>query len=267
MEKYNISERRACRAVGQPRNTQRYKLRKLPDEDELTHRILELAFKYGSYGSRMITAFLKQEGWTVNHKRVERIWREQHLKADRKQKKKGRLWLNDGSCIRLRPEYPMHVWSYDIVEDKTHDGKKFRILNIIDEYTRECHATYVARRITSRQVIECLGEVFLQKGLPEYLRSDNGSEFIAKKVRGFLERLGTKATYITPGSPWENGYVESFNARMRAEFLNRELFYTLKEAQVLTEQWRRFYNEIRPHSSLGYKPPAPQTVLVGAVGF
>jgi len=266
MEKYNISERRACRAVGQPRNTQRYKLRKLPDEDELTHRILELAFKYGSYGSRMITAFLKQEGWTVNHKRVERIWREQHLKADRKQKKKGRLWLNDGSCIRLRPEYPMHVWSYDIVEDKTHDGKKFRILNIIDEYTRECHAAYVARRITSRQVIECLGEVFLQKGMPEYLRSDNGSEFIAKRVSEFLERLGTKATYITPGSPWENGYVESFNARMRAEFLNRELFYTLKEAQVLTEQWRRFYNEIRPHSSLGYKPPAPQTVLAGAVG-
>lgn len=267
MEKYSISERRACRAVGQPRNTQRYEIRKLPDEDELTHRILELAAQYGSYGSRMITAFLKREGWAVNHKRVERIWREQHLKADKKQKKKGRLWLNDGSCIRLRPEYPMHVWSYDIVEDKTHDGKKLRILNIIDEHTRECHASYVARRITSRQVIECLGEVFLQKGIPEYLRSDNGSEFIANRVREFLERLGTKATYITPGSPWENGYVESFNARMRAEFLNRELFYTLKEAQVLTEQWRVFYNTVRPHSSLGYKPPAQQTVLGGAVGF
>ena len=262
MDKYKISERRACRAISQPRSTQRYELKRLPDEDDLTYRIIELANKYGAYGPKMITGLLRGQGIVVNHKRVERIWREQHLKTEKKQKKKGRLWTNNGSCIRLRPEYPMHVWSYDMVEDKTRDGKKFRILNILDENTRECLACYVARRITSKHVIECLGEVFIQKGMPEYLRSDNGSEFIAKRVRGFLERLGTKPTFITPGSPWENGYVESFNSRMRAEFLNRELFDTLLEAKVLTEQWRVFYNTIRPHSSLGYKPPALQTILL-----
>ena len=202
MEKHHISERRACRAIGQPRNTQRYKIKRLPDEDALTHKIIELANQYGCYGPRMITGLLKSLGMHVNHKRVERIWREQSLKVPKKQKKKSRLWTNDGSCIRLRPEYPKHVWSYDIVEDKTYDGRKIRILNILDEYERECMACYVSGKISSVQVIECLSETFLRYGMPEYLRSDNGSEFIAKRVREFLSRLGTQPTYITPGSPW-----------------------------------------------------------------
>ena len=204
---------------------------------------------------------LNREGYQVNHKRVERIWRQQGLKVPGKQVKRARLWTNDGSCVRLRAEHQDHVWSYDIVEDKTHDGKRFRILNIIDEYTRECLMVYVSRRIRSGEVKECLTELFIQRGVPEYLRSDNGSEFIAQKVQEFLTKLGTIPTFIEPGSPWENGYVESFNGKMRDELLNREIFYTIKEAKVIIEQWRLYYNTIRPHSSLGYNAPVPQSYL------
>ena len=262
MEKHHISERRACRAIGQPRNTQRHKIKRLSDEDVLTHKIIELANQYGCYGPKMITGLLKGLGMHVNHKRVERIWREQSLKVLKKQKKKSRLWTNDGSCIRLRQEYPKHVWSYDIVEDKTYDGRKFRILNILDGHERECMACYVSRKISSIQVIECLSETFLRYGMPEYLRSDNGSEFIAKRVREFLSRLGTQPTYITPGSLWENGYVESFNGKMRNELLNGEIFDNIFEARILIERWRKEYNTVRPHSSLGYKPPAPVAMHV-----
>jgi len=262
MDKYQISERRACRAIGQPRRTQRYKVIKLPDEDTVTHRIEALAAQYGRYGTPRITAMLKREGYHINHKRVERVWRQQGLKVPEKQMKRARLWTNDGSCVRLRAEFEDHVWSYDIVEDKTHDGKRFRILNIIDEYTRECLMTFVSRRIRSYEVKECLIDLFIQRGMPDYLRSDNGSEFIAQKVRDFLSRFGTQPTYIEPGSPWENGYVESFNGKMRDELLNGEIFYTIKEAQVMIEQWRRYYNTVRPHSSLGYKAPVPQSHLL-----
>ena len=262
MEKHEISERRACRAIGQPRKTQRYKVIKLPDEDKLTHRIEELSSKYGRYGTPRITAMLHKEGYTVNHKRVERIWREQGLKVPQKQAKRARLWTNDGSCVRLRAEHKDHVWSYDMVEEKTHDGKKFRILNIIDEYTRECLMIFVSRRIRSGEVKECLIELFIQHGMPEYIRSDNGSEFIAKKVQEFLLRLGTQPTYIEPGSPWENGYVESFNGKMRDELLNREIFYTIKEAQIIIEMWRKYYNTERPHSSLNYETPIPQSYVL-----
>jgi putative transposase len=259
MEKYPVSERKACRAIGQPRKTQRYKVIKLPDEDQLTHRIEELAAKYGRYGTPRITAMLQREGYTVNHKRVERIWREQGLKVPKKQIKRARLWTNDGSCIRLRAEHRDHVWSYDMVEDKTHDGKKFRILNIIDEYSRECLMVFVSRRIRSTEVKDCLLELFIQRGTPEYIRSDNGSEFIAKRVQELLLRLGTQPTYIEPGSPWENGFVESFNGRMRDELLNGEIFYTIKEAKIIIEQWRKEYNTERPHSSLNYETPVPQS--------
>ena len=189
----------------------------------------------------------------VNDKRVERIWRREGLKAPAKQPKRRRLWLADGSCMRLRAEHANHVWSYDFVEDRTHDGRKYRILNTVDEFTRECLAIRVARRLKSVDVIELLAELFMLRGAPGYIRSDNGPEFIAKAVQECIAALGAKTAYITPGSPWENGYVESFNARLRDELLNGEMFYTLREAQVVIESWRRHYNRMRPHASLGYR--------------
>ena len=228
--------------------------------------ITELATKYGRYGYRRITAILNNEkGWQVNHKRVERIWRNEGLKVPRKQPKRGRLWLNDGSCMRLRPEHKDHVWSYDFVMDRTENGKAFKILNIIDEYTRECLATLVARKIKSEDVLDQLFNLFVFRGIPEHIRSDNGPEFTARTVRQWLNRLGVKTLFIEPGSPWENGYIESFNGKMRDELLDREIFTTLAEAKVLINQWRKEYNHFRPHSSLGYRPPAPEATLTGVL--
>jgi transposase InsO family protein len=261
MQKLKVSERRACKVLDQARSTQRHVPRIADDEETLVKRIIELAEQFGRYGYRMITGLLRNEGWRVNHKRVERIWRREGLKVPKKQPKRKRLWLNDGSCIRLRPEYKNHVWSYDIVYERTHDGRPLRILTIIDEYTRESLAISVGRRVTSESVIEQLTDLFIRKGLPEHIRSDNGSEFTAKAIRQWLERLGVKTLFIAPGSPWENGYIESFNGKLRNELLNGEIFTTLLEAQVLIEQWRREYNQIRPHSSLGYRPPAPRAIL------
>ena len=194
----------------------------------------------------------------MNHKRVERIWRKEGLKVPQKQPKRGRLWLNDGSCIRLRPEHKDHVWSYDFVIARTSDGRAFRILTILDEYTRECLDIVVDRRINSQDVIDHLFNLLVFRGIPEHIRSDNGPEFTAKAIRNWLSRLGVKTLYIEPGSPWENGYIESFNGKLRDELLNREIFTTLLEARVLIEEWRREYNQVRPHSALRYKPPAPE---------
>jgi len=194
----------------------------------------------------------------VNHKRVERIWRKEGLKVPQKQPKRGRLWLNDGSCIRLRPEHKDHVWSYDFIIARTSDGRAFRILTILDEYTRECLDIVVDRRINSQDVIDHLFNLLVFRGIPEHIRSDNGPEFTAKAIRNWLSRLGVKTLYIEPGSPWENGYIESFNGKLRDELLNREIFTTLLEARVLIEEWRREYNQVRPHSALRYKPPAPE---------
>jgi len=190
-----------------------------------------------------------EKGWRINHKRVERIWRREGLKVPKKQPKRGRLWLNDGSCIRLRPEHRDHVWGYDFMVDRTNDGRAFRILNIIDEFTRECLAVKVARKINSQAVIDELFKLFIFRGIPEHIRSDNGPEFTAKTVRKWLSRLGVKTLFIEPGSPWENGYIESFNGKVRDELLNREIFTTLEEAKVLLEQWRKEYNHVRPHSA------------------
>ena len=201
-------------------------------------------------------------GWQVNHKRVERIWRQEGLKVPKKQPKRGRLWLNDGSCVRLRPEHKDHVWSYDFVEERTTDGRKFRILNIIDEYTRECLSILVERRLTSGDVIDKLYDLFLFRGVPEHIRSDNGGEFTARAVRKWLGSLGVRTLFIEPGSPWENGYIESFNGKLRDELLNREIFTTLTEAKVLIADWRKEYNQVRPHSSLGYRPPAPEARML-----
>jgi transposase InsO family protein len=220
-----------------------------------------LASQYGRYGYRRITAILQREGREVNHKKVERIWRKEGLKVPKKQPKRGRLWLNDGSCIRLKPEHRDHVWSYDFMTARTADGRVFRLLNIIDEYTRECLAILVKRHITSQDVIDQLFELFIFRGVPEHIRSDNGPEFTARAVRKWLERLGVKTLFIEPGSPWENGYIESFNGKLRDELLNREIFTTLTEAKILIEQWRKEYNQVRPHSSLGYRPPAPEAIM------
>ena len=246
--------------IGQHRSVQRYTPTPRPDEDALTATIVKLAGKYGRYGYRRIGALLRRNGWEVNDKRVERIWRKEGLIVTKKQPKRGRLWFNDGSCVRLRPQYPNHVWAYDFVADRTHDGKAYRMLTVIDEHTRECLAIRVERKLSSEEVIETLAELFIERGIPKHIRSDNGPEFCAKAVREWLQRLEVGPLFIEPGSPWENGYNESFNGRLRDELLNGEIFYTLKEAQILIENWRVEYNTIRPHSSLGYHPPAPETV-------
>jgi putative transposase len=246
--------------LGQHRSTQRKVPRGRPDEEALTADIVALASQYGRYGYRRITALLREAGWTVNVKRVERIWRREGLKVPAKQPKKGRLWLADGSCIRLRPERPNHVWSYDFVEARTHDGRKFRMLNLIDEFTRECLAIRVSRKLQSPDVIDVLADQFILRGVPGHIRSDNGPEFIAQAVRNWIAAVGAKTAFIEPGSPWENGFCESFNSKLRDELLNGEIFYSLAEAKVVIEGWRRHYNTRRPHSSLGYRPPAPEVI-------
>ena len=256
-----VSERRACKVLEQCRATQRYIPYIGGGEEKLVASIIELATKYGRYGYRRITALLNQDGWRVNHKRVERIWRREGLKAPQKQPKRGRLWLNDGSCIRLRPEHKDHVWSYDFMVARTTDGRVFRILTVLDEYTRECLTILVDRHISTQDVIEQLFYLFIFRGIPEHIRSDNGPEFTAKAIRDWLDRLGVKTLFIEPGSPWENGYIESFNGKLRDELLNREIFATLTEAKILIEEWRKDYNEIRPHSALRYRPPAPEAIL------
>ena len=257
-DQYSVSERRACRVTSQPRATQRYVLHPATDEPALIARIVALATRFGRYGYRRITALLRQEGWRVNHKRVERPWRQEGLRVPAKQPKRGRLWLADGSLVRRRDEQPNHVWSYDFVFDRTADGRPVRILAIVDEYTRECLSLDVARRLRSDDVRARLAQLFVQRGPPTYLRSDNGPEFTATAVREWLARVGVTTLFIEPGSPWENGDVESFNGKLRDECLNHERFNTLLEARVLIDGWRREYNQIRPHSALGYRPLAPE---------
>ena len=260
-QKLGISERKVCSALGVSRSVQRYKPKKANDEQLLRHDIIRLAEKYGRYGYRKITALLKVEGWSVNHKRVERIWREEGLKVPKKQPKKGRLYLNDGSCIRLKPCWNNHVWSYDFVSERLVNGKKFRMLTVIDEYTRKALQIHTDYSIKSDDVIGVLASLFISEGIPDYIRSDNGSEFTAKNVRDWLGKLKVNTAYITPGSPWENGYNERFNGILRDELLNGEIFYSLTEAKVIIENWRKHYNQIRPHRSLGYNPPAPKAMI------
>jgi len=247
--------------LGQARSTQRRELRATDFEALVEERVIELASQYGRYGYRRVTSLLRDEGWPVNHKRVERIWRREGLKVPARQPKRARLWLNDGSCIRLRPERRDHVWSYDFVHAWTHDGRPLKLLTLIDEYTRECLSIDVARRLDSESVLCRLATLFVERGVPEHIRSDNGPEFTAQAVREWLGRVGVKTLYIEPGAPWENGYIESFNGKLRDELLNGEIFFTLDEARAVIEAWRREYNHVRPHSSLNYRPPAPLAVL------
>jgi transposase InsO family protein len=255
-----VSERLACRVLGQHRSTQQKVPRTAGDEAALTADVVELARRYGRYGYRRITALLRDAGWAANHKRVERIWRREGLRVPQRQPKRGRLWLADGSCIRLRPERPRHVWAYDFVEDRTRDGRRFRMLCVVDEFTREALAIRVGRRLTSSDVIDTLADLFILYGIPAHIRSDQGPEFVAGAVKAWIGGVGSRTAYIERGSPWENGYAESFNARLRDELLNGEVFNTLAEARVLIEAWRKHYNAVRPHSSLRYRPPAPEVV-------
>jgi putative transposase len=228
-------------------------------KEKLRERVIYFAKLYGRYGYRKVTGLLNQEGWVVGKDAVSTIWREEGLQVPQKQPKRGRLWFNDGSCIRKRPEYKGHVWSYDFVADRTHDGKPIKILNIIDEFTKECLVSHAARRIRSRDIIFILADLFLERGCPKYIRSDNGPEFIAKKLLSWFKTIDVAPLFIEPGSPWENGYCESFNGKMRYEFLDGEIFYSLKEARIMIDRWVRQYNTIRPHMSLENRPPCPET--------
>ena len=260
-----VSERKARAVLGRHRSTQRKVPRAAEDEAALTADIVELARRYGRYGYRRITALLRGAGWAVNRKRVRRIWRREGLKVPRRQPKRGRLWLNDGSCVRLRPERPNQVWAYDFVEDRTRDGRKFRMLCVVDEFSREALAIRVARQLSSADVIDALADLFIARGAPAHIRSDQGPEFVAEAVTGWISGVGAKTAFIEKASPWENGYVESFSGKLRDEPLDGEVFNSLREAQVLIEQWRRHYNGERPHSALGYRPPAPEVLQAGRI--
>jgi putative transposase len=257
---YQVSERWACRLLGQCRSTQRYTPTPRVDEDALAAAIVALASHYGRYGYRRVTALLNQAGFKVGKDRVQRIWRREGLKVPQKQRPRRRLWLNDGSCVRLRPAHINHVWSYDFMTAMTHDGRSLRLLTLLDEFSRECLAIRVARRLGRYEVIETLADVMQRRGVAEHIRSDNGPEFLAKELRQWLMQVGCATLYIEPGSPWENGYCESFNGRLRDECLNGEIFYSLREAQIVIENWRVEYNTRRPHSALGYRPPAPVAI-------
>ena len=229
-------------------------------EKKLICRIHELVLKYPRYGYRFITAKLRQEGWRVNFKRIYRIWRQEGLKVPKNTRKKRRLGHSGNSCVRLKAEFKDHVWTWDFIHDRTATGQPLKWLAITDEFTRECLALEVDRSIKSDDVLHSLSSQFLLYGKPEHIRSDNGPEFTAKALRGWLSRIGVKTAFIEPGSPWENGYNESFNGKLRDELLNGEIFYNILEAKVLIENWRREYNTIRPHSSLDDTPPAPEAV-------
>jgi len=261
-DKLQVSERRACAALGQHRSTQRKLPRGRDDEERLTADIIELARRYGRHGYRKLAELLRSTaGRVVNDKRVERIWRREGLKVPAKQPKRGRLWLADGSCVRLRAERPNHVWSYDFVEDRTHDGRKYRMLNLVDEFTHECLAIRVARELKAADVIDVLSDLFILRGVPGHVRPDNGPEFVAEAVQAWITAVGAETAYIAPGSPWENGFIESLNARLRDELPDGEVFHGLREAEVVIESWRRHHNQVRPHASLGHRAPAPEVFV------
>lgn len=259
--RHRLSERRVCRALGIARSSIRYVPSPRADEGPLRQAVIRLAAQYGRYGYRRVTGLLAQEGWEASRSRVERLWKQEGLRVPARQPKRGRLWLADGSCVRLRPAYRHHVWSWDFVMDRTEDGRPLKLMVVLDEWSRECLALVVARRLRATDVLQVFADLMQVHGVPAHLRSDNGPEMVATTLRGWLGRVGAGPLYITPGSPWENGYCESFNGKLRDELLNRELFTTLYEAQVLVEQWRGHYNRVRPHSALGYRPPAPEAIM------
>jgi len=218
--------------------------------------MLDLVRRHPRYGYRRVWVLLRSEGYRVNVKRIYRLWRKEGLKVPQKQRKKRRLGCSAHGCVRHRAEHIDHVWCYDFVSDQTTDGRTLKFLTLEDEYTREALALEVERSITSTDLIETLRYLFEVRGAPQHIRSDNGPEFIAQALRRWLAESGVGPLYIEPGAPWENGFNESFNSRLRDELLNGELFTSLQEAKVVTEDYRLEYNHRRPHSSLGYQTPA-----------
>ena len=253
-----ISERRACRVLGQSRTTQRYQSQRPAADRKLLQAMRRIADRRPRFGSPRTHRLLQALGWRVNHKRVERIWQEENMQVPHKQHKRRRLPSggSENSCVRKRTEHKDHVWSYDFVADRLENGRQIRMLVVIDEFTRECLAIEVSRSFTAKQVIEVLRYLFAVRGTPKFVRSDNGPEFVAKELRKWLDQADVKTLFITPGSPWENGYVESFNGKLRDELLNQELFLSLEEARWVVDRWRLDYNHHRPHSALDYQTPA-----------
>ena len=249
-----ISQRRACQLVGAARSTVRYRRRRAADEAALVEALQQQVQRHPVYGYRPITALLRRQGWQVNHKRVYRLWRTLGLQLPRRAKRKRRYGAAPERLMRA--EHVNHVWTYDFLHTSTERGGKLRVLAVLDEYTRECLALYVARSISSKRVIHLLNWLFVTRGRPEYLRSDNGSEFIARAIQMWLEEEKCQTLYIKPGSPWENPFIESFIGKLRAECLARYLYASAGEAQQLLEEWRNEYNDERPHSSLGYLSPS-----------
>jgi len=255
-ERHGVSERRACRMLNQARSTHRYQPVANTSEREVVKKMHSISKHHPRYGTPRVTRLLRDDGFRINHKRVERLWRIEGLQVPQKQRKRRRLGHSANACALFRPQYPNHVWSYDFVSDQTEDGRRLKIFAVIDEHTRRCLALKVGRHFTSEHVIDTMRDLFEIHDVPTHVRSDNGPELIAVALRRWLLRRGTGTLYIEPGSPWENGYTESFNSRLRDELLNRELFTSMLEARVLLEQYRRTHNEERPHSSLGYETPA-----------
>lgn len=256
-ERFGVSQRRACRVLGQQRSTQRQAPKMTSEEEEqLVTRMLELVRRHPRYGYRRIWALLRREGWRVNRKRIHRLWRQQGLRVPRKQRKKRRLGSSVNSCVRRPAEHKDHVWAWDFLFDRTRDGRGLKWFTLVDEYTRECLALEVERGMTARAVEGILAGVVRGRGAPAHIRSDNGPEFIARAIRAWMASVGLETLYIDPGAPWENGYAESFNSKVRDELLNVEEFGSLVEAKVLAREWRQEYNHVRPHSSLGYRTPA-----------
>lgn len=250
------SERKACKSVSQPRATQRYQPTRPQRDAALVKRMLELSAKHPRYGYRRIWAKLREEGFGVNKKRVHRLWRKEGLKVPQKRHRKRAPGQSANACSKRRSEGTNDVWTWDFIHDTTTDGRPLKWLSVVDEYTRECLILFVARGITATEIIEQLVELMKTRGMPKHIRSDNGPEFIAKALQAWLARAKVGTLYVAPGSPRENGVVESFHARLRDELLDQELFGSLAEARLLARRWRWEYNFERPHSSLGYRTPA-----------
>ena len=258
-QRLGTSERRTCKVVGVARSTQQYQSANR-DDDALRLAMIKLAKKYGRYGYRMIAQLLRVEGWDVNHKKVERLWREEGLQLPHRHKKRKRLYHKDSSVIRLRPKYPNHIWSIDFVHDKLSNNRPYKMLTVLDEYTREALCVAVNTKMGSEEVMDTLFHLFLKHGKPEHIRSDNGPEFICEKLQTWLNKIGVKPLHIYPGSPWENGYNERFNGTLRHEVLNAEWFTTTEQARIVINKWLKIYNTIRPHQALNMRPPVPETL-------
>lgn len=259
-QRLDTSERRTCKTVGMARSSQQYKRKPRRDDEALRLALIRLAKQYGRYGYRKIAKLLRIEGWNVNHKKVERLWREEGLQLPARHKRRKRLYHKDSSVIRLRPQYENYIWSVDFVHDKLSNGRPYKMLTVIDEYTREALVVSVKPKMGAADVLEALYPLILKRGKPDFIRSDNGKEFTAQALQDWLKKVGIKPIQIYPGSPWENGYNERFNGTLRREVLNAEWFISIEQAKAVIGKWLTQYNHIRPHQALGMRPPVPETI-------